>query len=56
MTGSYDVFKAACHQAGVILAENIEDLYDYIKAFALLSRKPPRGNRVAGVVNAGCRG
>ena len=53
MTGSYDVFKAACQQAGVIIAENIEDLYDYIKAFALLSRKALRGNRVAGVVNAG---
>lgn len=53
MTGSYDVFKAACQQAGAIVAENIEDLYDYIKAFALLSRKPPCGNRVAGVVNAG---
>lgn len=53
MSGSYDVFRAACRQAGVILAENIEDHYDAVKAFSLLSRKPPSGNRVAGVVNAG---
>ena len=53
MTGSYDVFKAACLQAGVILAEKIEDYEDYMKAFSLLSRKIPAGNRVAGVLNAG---
>jgi 3-hydroxypropionyl-CoA synthetase (ADP-forming) len=53
MSGSYDVFKAACRQVGVILAENIEDYYNYIKIFSLLARKIPRGNRVAGVVNAG---
>ncbi len=53
MSGSYDVFKAACMQAGVILAENIEDHYDYVKAFSLLSHKIPSSNRVAGVVNAG---
>ena len=53
MTGSYEVFGAACRQAGVILAENLEDHYNYIRTFSLLSRRPPRGNRVAGVVNAG---
>lgn len=53
MSGSYDVFKAACLQAGVILAENIEDHYDYLKVFSLLANKIPGGNRVAGVVNAG---
>lgn len=53
MSGSYDVFRAACRQAGVILVENIEDHYDVVKAFSLLSGKPPAGNRVAGVVNAG---
>ncbi len=53
MTGSYDVFKAACQQAGVILAEKIEDYEDYMKVFSLLSGKIPAGNRVAGVLNAG---
>jgi 3-hydroxypropionyl-CoA synthetase (ADP-forming) len=53
MSGSYDVFKAACGQSGIILAENIEDHYDYVKVFSLLAKKIPGGNRVAGVVNAG---
>ncbi|MGA2478750.1 MAG: acetate--CoA ligase family protein, partial [Spirochaetia bacterium] len=53
MSGNYEVFRAACRQAGVILAETIEEYYDQIRAFSLLADKPPRGNRVAGVVNAG---
>ncbi len=53
MSGAYDVFKAACDQAGVILAAHIEDHYHWVKAFSLLSRKLPVSRRVAGVVNAG---
>ena len=53
MSGSYDVFKASCEQAGVILAEKIEDHYDYVKVFSLLAHRIPSGSRVAGVVNAG---
>lgn len=53
MTGDYDVFRAVCEQAGVILIEDIKDYYDCIKAFSLLSHKKPKGKRVAGVVNAG---
>jgi len=53
MAGDYDVFKSACSQAKVILADSIKEYYDYIKAFALLFHKVIRGNRVAGVVNAG---
>lgn len=53
MTGNYDVFRAACIQAGVILAEKLEDHYDYLRIFSLLGKKKPGGNRVAGVVNAG---
>lgn len=53
MSGSYEVFKAACDQANVILAETIEDNYNYIKIFSLLASKIPAHNRVAGVVNAG---
>ena len=53
ISGSYEVFKAACFQSGVVLAENINDLYDYVKIFSLLARRLPGGNRVAGVVNAG---
>ena len=53
MSGSYEVFRSACRQAGVILAETIEEYYDQIRAFSLLAGRPPQGNRVAGVVNAG---
>ena len=53
MSGDYDVFKAAFLQAGVVLAENIEDYYDYTKVFSLLAHKIPANNRIAGVVNAG---
>jgi 3-hydroxypropionyl-CoA synthetase (ADP-forming) len=53
LSGNYEVFRAACRQAGVILAETIEEFYDRIRVFSLLADRPPRGNRVAGVVNAG---
>ena len=53
MSGSYEVFRAACRQAGVILAETIEEYYDLVRTFSLLAERPPAGNRVAGVVNAG---
>jgi acyl-CoA synthetase (NDP forming) len=53
MSGSYEVFRAACQQAGVILADTIDAYYDLVKTFSLLAVKPPTGQRVAGVVNAG---
>jgi acyl-CoA synthetase (NDP forming) len=53
MSGNYEVFRAACRQAGVVLAETIDELYDRIRVFSLLAGRRPRGNRVAGVVNAG---
>ncbi len=53
MSGSYDVFKAACLQSGCVLAEELEDFYNATKAFAMLNGKTVAGKRVAGVVNAG---
>lgn len=53
MSGSYDVFKAACDQSGCILTEELDDFYHFTKAFAMLSTKKVTGRRVAGVVNAG---
>jgi acyl-CoA synthetase (NDP forming) len=53
MSGNYEVFRAACRQAGVVLAQTIEEFSDSIRAFSLLAGRRPRGNRVAGVVNAG---
>lgn len=53
LSGDYAVFRAACQQAGVVLAAKLEDYYDYIKIFSLLAKKKPQGRRLAAVVNAG---
>ena len=53
MSGSYDVFRAACRQAGIVLLEELDDFYNSMKSFSMLHRNRPRGRRVAGVVNAG---
>ncbi len=53
LSGSYEVFSSACGQAGVVLADTIEEYYDLVRTFSLLAPRPPAGNRVAGVVNAG---
>jgi acyl-CoA synthetase (NDP forming) len=53
MSGSYEVFRAACLQGGCILTEALDDFYNYTKAFAVLARNQAHGCRVAGVVNAG---
>ncbi len=53
MSGDYDIFRAACEQADVVLIDELPDFYHAVKAFSMLSAKPPAGLRVAGVVNAG---
>jgi len=53
MSGSYDIFKAACDQSGCVLTEELDDFYSFTKAFAMLSHKKVTGKRVACVVNAG---
>lgn len=53
MSGDYAVFRAACLQAGVVLAEDLEDFYHFLRVFSLLADKKPSGLRAAGVVNAG---
>ena len=53
MSGSYEVFRAACLQGGCILTEALDDFYNYTKVFGVLSKLPAHGCRVAGVVNAG---
>ena len=53
MSGSYEVFRAACLQGGAILTEQLDDFYNFTKTFAVLSKRHCAGYRVAGVVNAG---
>ncbi len=54
MAGRNEVFDAACKQSGVIRAENLEELYDFAKAFAYL--KPFKGDRILIVTSSGGSG
>jgi acetyltransferase len=51
LAGSESAFSAAFAQSGIIRVGEIEDLFDYARAFS--SRRYPAGNRVAIVTNAG---
>jgi len=53
MSGNYDIFSAACEQAGIVLAEELSDFYNSMKTFSMLSGKVPSGKRGTGIVNAG---
>jgi len=51
LAGSYEVFRSALRQAGIIEADSIEDLFDLARA---LSMQPPaKGRRAAVITNAG---
>lgn len=53
MSGNYEVFQAACSQAGILLIDELPDFYNAVKAFSMLDRWRPKGLQVGGVVNAG---
>ena len=50
LTGSSDLFLAACKQAGVMVCDNMLDMFDFAEALA--SQPLPRGNRI-GVASGG---
>ena len=51
LAGSESVYEAAFRQSGVIRADSIQDLFDYVLGF---SYQPiPRGRRLAVITNAG---
>jgi len=54
MAGSDQAYEAAFRQAGIIRAQNVEELFDY--AYALARQPLPRGRRVGIVTNAGGAG
>jgi acetyl coenzyme A synthetase (ADP forming)-like protein len=54
MAGRDAVFEAACRQSGIVRAENLEELYDFAKAFAYL--RPFKGERVLIVTSSGGSG
>ncbi|MFB6191368.1 MAG: acetate--CoA ligase family protein, partial [Candidatus Nanohaloarchaea archaeon] len=51
IAGSYEAYKAAFRQAGVVEAESSRELLDYGRSFAY--QVPPEGKNVAVVTNAG---
>lgn len=53
LAGDYDVAAACLADAGVTLAESLDEFEDLIQTFTLLSGRTPRGRRVGVVSNAG---
>lgn len=51
LTGSYDVFDAACRRSGILVVERIDELFSMADVLAKQPR--PRGPRLAIVTNAG---
>jgi acetate---CoA ligase (ADP-forming) len=51
LAGSYKVYEAAFKQAGVILADNVEEMFDIAKALAY--QPPCKSNNIAIISNAG---
>ncbi|MCD6083711.1 CoA-binding protein [Candidatus Aerophobetes bacterium] len=54
LAGSYQVYKGAFRQSGVIMADTLTQMFDLAKALA--HQPPPEGNRVAIVTNGGGNG
>lgn len=54
LAGDHRVFSAACRQCGAVVARDLEDLYDKVKALAHMP--PPYGNRVAIISTSGGAG
>jgi len=51
LAGSEQAYQAAFHQAGVLRADSLQDMFDLARGFGYLPM--PRGDRVAIVTNAG---
>ena len=53
MAGDYDVTRALARQAGVVVADTLEDFEDLVKLFAMLRERHVGGWRLAAMSNAG---
>jgi acyl-CoA synthetase (NDP forming) len=53
IAGDYRVTRAMCEQAGVVLAETLEDFDDLVRTFALLRDREASGLHIAALSNAG---
>ncbi|MDD5454202.1 MAG: CoA-binding protein [Candidatus Ratteibacteria bacterium] len=54
LAGSYQIYKGAFKQSGVIMAETLTQMFDMAKALAF--QPPAKGNRIAIVTNGGGNG
>jgi acyl-CoA synthetase (NDP forming) len=53
IAGDYRVTRALCEQAGVVVAETLEDFDDLVRTFTLLNDREAGGRRIAALSNAG---
>ncbi len=53
LAGDYAVAQALMEGAGIVVAQTLDMLEDYTRAFTMLYDRLPRGNRVAVLSNAG---
>ncbi len=53
LAGDYAVAQALMEEAGIVVAQTLDMLEDYTKAFTMLYDRLPRGNRLAVLSNAG---
>ncbi len=51
LAGSYNIYKAAFKQSGVLEATSVEDIFDFAKALDM--QKPAKGGKIAIVTNGG---
>jgi acetate---CoA ligase (ADP-forming) len=53
LAGAYDAYRAACEGAGVVLAEETEELFDAIESLSRLAGRRPAAPRVAIITVSG---
>ena len=53
IAGDYAVTRELASEAGVVVAETLDDFEDLVSLFAALGDRPPKGRRLGAVSNAG---
>jgi acyl-CoA synthetase (NDP forming) len=53
LAGTYEVYRAACRRAGVVLADETEEFFDAIEVLAVAGDRPPRDGSVAVITVSG---
>jgi len=54
LSGKTEILEAAFRQSGIIIAENLEELYDYAKALSFMP--PPKGRGILVITSSGGAG